>query len=385
MEQSILYAENSTPFNPFTSPLPDKPTRYYFLTSSRSSCLKSNRLPLLWDNVRAFGSKKQQKALNLFRKKYIKQLIIGYCNENGCSPVMIGSPPSSAKSDADFDMYSKEKDVDQVIMEINKIHHQRFIDPIEDMFDVNIYGTVADVFQNIRCNIERCVNQLPQKTMASQTTWAFIRVAEQISVHCPNFYEKLSEKHQKLYNECMERIKNLEVPADQKKAMYLKHLKMYLDGAKEKKPDMHKLSETYSTAKYYERETYKSIGATLNIVKKREDLPLEMLMDSIYDNLGFLAEVVFPEQCNVANSYKLMKATKYLARICKVMLAIQKDQKVNDILAFCNMLNNKRKRFQPMTAKHSAKIKALLSYKRNGPLWFFEAVYRFVSAFETAL
>jgi hypothetical protein len=360
MRHCFLFPENDwkSPIDICNGELLQAPTTYYFpLDKDAKACshiiTKDGKTfaKFTWENVVYSANKKQQKAFNLLRTRYVKTMIIDFCSNKQCQPVMVGSPPSSALSDIDFDFYSNKKDVVEVIHLINTEHHKFFKDSIENTFDINLYGTVSDIFANIPCTLEKCKN-IDSK---DQHIWAFMRVCQ----YGKSLYPMLSPHHKKLYKECVARKKLLHTPEHQHKLLYLKYLDEYLTMSKKKHFDPAKLAHTFSKAKFYERETYRSVGATLHIVKKKDDLPTPYLHDSIYDNFGFILEVAALKCYN--HDYKIMKICKYVSRICNALLILDPSRKdIRKLKDITHAINRKRKNIQKLAQLDLNKLFAIL-------------------------
>lgn len=384
--ECILYAEGmfDQPINIYKglNELNTVPTRYYMQTKkicSSEHVIKGDKIyvPFNWENVLQLGNKKQQAAFNKFRNEYVHELVIGYCEKNGCNPVPVGSAAISARSDIDFNMYSENKDVDYVIMQINKIHRKRFLDSMEELFDVNIYGTVVDIFDELLCGVGKCIS-LKKDAVQKQHVWAFLRAAEYIRDYANGFV--FSEKHQEIYNECLTLSKKLS-GKKQLHSIYLKNIKIYLSSVKTEK-DPAKLAQIYGKTKYYERETYRSVGATLHIVMKKKGLPVSLLQDSVYDNFGFAAEVLLTK--SICTRYrkdtKVYKTCKYIARICDALENMKKDfDGLQELKNFCESMNIRRKRMLPFLSSDFKKLcKIIGSPIKFEPVRFLQAIYDFL-------
>ena len=193
---------------------------FYFnkVTSSDPICNKYDNheyVPFEWDYVRLYANDKQKIAFNKFRRTYIKNIIIKACNKKICELKPIGSDPKTVASDADFDMYGQ--DVDEFIGKINKDHHKYFKKSMDVIFDINIYGTIADIFIGMNCAITGCVNHI--KNIDKQHQWAFIRAAEYLPIKLVN---SLSNYDKTLYVLCKKQIKSLGKHPDNKKYIIYK-------------------------------------------------------------------------------------------------------------------------------------------------------------------
>lgn len=375
----VVYAEGAlgTPIDLCSDGLLKAPSRYYMKAKRACSSEHIKKgddvyVPFNWENVLQLGTKKQQEAFNSFRNEYVRELVVGYCETHGCNPVPVGSAATSARSDIDFNMYSEKRDVDYVLMRINSLHKRRFLDPIDEIFDVNIYGTVVDIFDDLLCGAARCM-ALPKKDSERQHSWAFLRATEFIRDKAPGFV--VAEKHRELYEKCLTLSKELSNKKDYN-SMYLRNIRIYLRAAKTEK-DPSRLAEIYGKTKYYERETYRSVGATLHIVMKKTGLPPGLLLDSVYDNFGFAAEVLLtqPLCAGGRKDTRVYKTCKYIGRICDALEGMGKKD-VSDLKELCEEMNKRRKRMMPLLPGDYKRLcKALGAPARFDPVRFLQAIY----------
>lgn len=377
----LVYAEGDldTPIDLLKDKLIDTPTMYYMHV--KRSCANESiehkgkiYAEFNWENVLQLGSKKQQDAFNTFRNSYVKDLVLGYCDKHGCNPVPVGSAATSARSDIDFNMYSETKDVDYIIMNINRIHKKRFKVPIEELLDVNIYGTVVDVFDELLCGAGRCI-ALSLDESEKQHAWAFLRATEFIRDYTTGFV--LKEGHLKLYKKCMALSKKMSGKKDSH-SMYIRNIRIYLKSSKNEKNPA-KLAEIYGKTKYYERETYRSVGATLDIVMKKSGLPKSLLIDSVYDNFGFAAEVLLtPPLChNHPKDTRVYKTCKYVSRMCNALQKIKVDiDNLSELKELCDKMNNRRKKMLPLLSSDYKKLcKEIGAPTKFVPARFLQAIY----------
>ena len=124
-----------------------------------------------------------------------------------------------------------------------------------------------------------------------------------------------------------------------------------------------------------EKDTYSTQGASFAHVVNRNEYPeitkhlsIYMLIDAIFDNLGFIGQLIFhEEQCNdeFVQFTKVMKVSKYVERICNDLVLIMavpeannykqnKPTEFQNIATLSKDLNEKRKKMLPMTETSSS-------------------------------
>lgn len=369
-----------------------KPTSYCFETISKRQCTDQNIIhknnkrfaPFTWEYVLEWASSSQQQAFNKFRNDYVKHIVIDYSTTNKCIPEPVGSKPTSARSDIDFNMFCTDKSVVEVIHDINEAHYKWFVEPLEVMFDVNLYGTVATFFKTKLCKFEQC-SPMPRLTIHSQHVWAFQRTAEMIYMYAPSLIAMLSTTHQGLYDECIAQYKKLNMDRSHHKTMYLRNLAKYLKMENDNHVSASKIAHQYGLAKYYERETYRSVGALLHIVEKMKQLPPTMLHDSIYDNFGFILEILFESSnhCKKDKGPRIMKCCKYISRICNALMLMNPDNiEIQSLHLISKSIDKKRKALKKLSsADFKSLCKRLGCTSRYSEISFVKAVYmKLVSA-----
>lgn len=332
------------------------PTEFFFMNhfinnvpQCRFSVMK--RIPFEWNYVRLFASKEQKIAFNRFRSEYISNVITKPCMVNSsCRIEIAGSPPTSVASNADFNIEGKE--VHGVIKDIIDNHFRYFTKPIDVIFDINIYGTIATIFQKSFRNASSHSSQAVMR----QHLWAFVRVSQ----HLPLYLKQsiLSEEDFLKHIECTKMIAKLGRTPDIRK--YLVLVQKYLDHSSmpPNQINFEILAEQFSSSKYYENESYRSVGATLNVVNGQSKLSRNYLIDSLYDNFGFIVEILYDKRkCMIPIQERVMKTCKYIARMCHIVESL--DPKRNDVIllkSFAEYLNKKRKKMMTLTSNDERKL-----------------------------
>jgi hypothetical protein len=107
------------------------------------------------------------------------------------------------------------------------------------------------------------------------------------------------------------------------------------------------IANAFSIASFIEIESYRSVGAYLHIVEKLSNLPKTVLYDSIYDNLGFIYQILLGDHlCLDEQTIVLfVKSCKYIERITSAMLYIvnKPSKPLLRIHEQSNQINLKRK------------------------------------------
>lgn len=339
-------------------------------TSKIATNVNIEKKEFTWDNVRAYGTNEQKKAFNQFRRMYVTHLIQQFCynpkdeiinstidtsrTQNTCDYKIIGTPPDSVESDMDFDFKAMENaDIGVILTKISVEHHKYFDLELDELFDTNLYGSVF-VFDKDEHN-----NPSPQ-FIKDQNVWSWIRAVELLNnkkyVSTPlleQFRSNLISSHQTLFNNTLSKsneMSNNEVSSNKivfntspisrktfftteklspttnsqygtcptsrsKTENYRLNLSNYF--AKDYKNNFEGKTECFSSAKYYENETYRSLGAVLHIVNKLVDINENYFIHSVYDQFGFVVENILEEKLKKPTlDYLIPKTAKYIYRIC---------------------------------------------------------------------
>jgi hypothetical protein len=118
---------------------------------------------------------------------------------------------------------------------------------------------------------------------------------------------------------------------------------------------MNKIIQIYSLCKYLENDAYYSVGAYLHIVLKVKNLDDDKLLDSVYDNMGFMILNFFKYDDTLK---KLEKIAKYLLRITDAinqMKNVKNKSKSLDVYNICNEAITQK--------KHLKKLESLDQYE----------------------
>lgn len=316
---------------------------------SDSTYIDKVRIKFTWETLLSFGTDVQQEELNVFRRRYINYLLDGVC-VGQCKYITIGTPALSAKSDMDFDMSGVQ--IENVIKKVFEVHSQYFDDSLDLLFDVNLYGSVFNFDQYSK-------TKLSSEFSERQKLWSFVRIVETLifldEATQKRYIFELNNKHKQLYEAALYAIKTgfkIEVRkknttnvsknvTNNAKLMvrtksldkYAVHLGEYFskknvsnisrstnntNNSNVKTSKFFDVVESFSLAKFYERETYRSLGAVLHIVHKRETLvEKDFYLHSVYDNFGFVLEnLLHHKLCGNIFKNNILKIAKYLFRIC---------------------------------------------------------------------
>jgi hypothetical protein len=186
--------------------------------------------PFKWDYVLLYGTPEQKTAFNRFRIKYIRYLFDKVCLEldDACRDTLVGTYPSSAKSDIDYNISGK---ISEKIRRIAERHMELFDDSLDELFDINLYGTSFDA---------EIARQANFPVVDSQFVHAWLRVAKLgRGIEMSREHRELTEKALKL------RVRG----------NYVKNLELYLRASDKADIDFSDLVTLYSEAKYFEKRS----------------------------------------------------------------------------------------------------------------------------------
>lgn len=352
--------------------------------ANNNSSISKIRIKFTWKTLLLFGTVEQQNILNNFRFLYISHLLNNHC-KNGCKFEVIGTIANSPQSDMDFDLTGSS--IPKIITQIIKNHTQYFNEPLDVLFDINLYGSVFD------SKIEKMDNTIYNQ----QKIWSFVRVIEVMSLlnkeTQKRFYDSLNEIDKILYNDTLvflnhfvnfKRCKNMSVrnkylTIDCSKDMFVNNVNssefFYKNNSvvsnvkelikrksfteysqelsnyfREAKQDMSyfNIVNSFSFAKFQENETYRSLGAVLHIVQKQTSLiDKRYYIHSIYDNFGFVLENLLHDSlCGSIFKSNVLKVSKYISRIIDG-IKLYNETLLNDFLVklknLSDDLNNARR------------------------------------------
>jgi hypothetical protein len=304
---------------------------------------KNLLIHLTWENLFYLGTDEQRRMFNSFRLEYVKLLKKHLnCVDSNCDLIEIGTSTNiSYVSDIDmnislnFKTTSLDKVLDRItyiLTETHKYHFKHFNDSMDIMFDINIYASEFKINKKIISNQD-------------QHIWAFIRIIELCEKNTS--YTKIARKFIKkiipdLYDKTLEKYNDIL----QKKTNYINSLTIYYKNSVNDPNNIEKLIEDFSQSKFYEKETYRSVGAYLHIVGGKTDLDISLYYDSILDNYGFLIDnLLHNTECSKIDlTVKLLRVAKYFDRICQAMqFAKKNNEKIDKFKNICLILNNLRK------------------------------------------
>lgn len=320
---------------------------------------------LQWHLVTFFADSRQLKALDAFRKHYVQGLIRHHCQQaKQCFASYVGS--NTSKSDIDINLSCPT--VEDVIHNILRDHLQRFEDGLDTMFDSNLYGSVFHYLTKT-CNIDsihRMKSCYPRhKSTYKQRVWSFLRFVQALQKEStlsqslilrsmPLPYQKLAKDSRKLMRS-MQRKRG--------QVWYSKYLRLYMNITRRADHDPELVAERFSRCKYFENDAYYTVGAVLHIVEGATDLDKNTLYDSIYDNLGFAVEVILKHGIchSMLTSVKVMKACKYIARICDAYHKMTGKKNLDWLYNEAERLNLRRKMSSGLQQKDIESIHNLFS------------------------
>lgn len=334
------------------------------------------RVVFTWESILLFGTQQQQEQFNNFRREYVEYIIQSFCKDF-CKYKVIGTPATSPQSDMDYDLSGVR--IPNIIEQISSLHQRYFPYSLDIMFDVNLYGTVFNFKPHEK-------KPLDYKLNSRQKMWSFMRVVEVVmslqSAERQKFIQALNPSHQELFKNALVELRtefqnssvpnsrpitNVIVNANTKsntdKVIKSKSLKKYANLLGEytdkskcfnstlqnstlfnttnqntsscDTTDFYDLVEAFSRAKFQENETYRTLGAVLHIVQKRDDFKnrlqnTEYYLHSVYDNFGFVVENLLHDKlCGRLFKPNVLKVSKYVTRIINAMWLYDKDNIYN--------------------------------------------------------
>lgn len=330
---------------------------------------------LTWELLTLYGTVKQLKHYDRIRRKHVNKLMDTYCTvKQKCTVEMIGS--ISPKSDIDINLTSK-KNIDSVLKKIYKAHDKEYpSDSLEEMFDVNMYASVFH-FLDDRCTRTHHAKGAcfpPFSSDLRQRTWSFLRIVEfsfqkpvvkNTIVSLPA-YRCLYVKALALHDQLQQETSGLTV--SEKNQTYGQKIQLYLNALTESKT-AEGIEELFSSSKFLENDTYRSVGAVLHIVEKAPSLTNNVLFDSVYDNLGFILKNVYTGIIPFESSFetKFMRVGKYLERICDAIktMATATDT-IENISHLSGKLNRNRKNLEMPADRDVTQLLTLLEVDEHG-------------------
>lgn len=301
----------------------------------------------LWECIILFATQEQIDVFDDLRQQYVNYLLVESCSEKYKCDMQIFKRIGSKAQKSDIDYNIESQYSYEIIKRIMNIHQKYFKDNLSDIFDLNFYGSIINYeFTN------------PVEDYR-QTIWSYLRFVEIIEKLSNDkrisVLNSLSLKDKKLYNDTKTKLEQLEHEyknTDLHKN-YATSIQKYHEGNKSQEA-----YDLFSTSKFFERESYRSVGAFLFVVNNSKKLTVQMLIDCVYDNIGFIAEItVGVTICNVGKYiYRIVRIPKYIARCLEAIKVLRKKQSLKDskddeikkILKFCSRFNYKRKNVQQL-------------------------------------
>ena len=318
-------------------------------------CKDSNKylMELEWDLLVHGASPELKDIINDFRIIYSNKLR-AHLNETCkdlCTPKAVGTVDNiSYLSDIDINLnFSSKiqdnlKEINQVFNTIHNFHKKYFKRDYSDLFDINIYGSH---FDSDKCNNNNniCLNELA--SLKNQRLMSFSRLAQIFKEHGIIFNDPPIEFYE--MNNFLEKYKDtfhmIEDSKMNKLQYYINNLEKYYILIKEK--NFKKAATVFSLLKYFENETYRSVGAYLHIVVGLKDLPPVLYMDSAIDNLGFAVDnIVKRNDCvDIDFTWKMLRVAKYVERIIDAiqLSKVQNAPDLSKLKTLSQSLNTARK------------------------------------------
>ena len=320
-------------------------------------------VPLTWENLFHLGTHDQRCAFNVFRLAYVSvlnDLIQNVCTSEtdgrSIRPVRVcylrcvgTSTDISYASDVDmnveFRINEQSVPLDRVLYAIDELYSQIqrfnsywFDEDLATLFDVNYYATKwvqGEGGDAIKCSeplTSNCSRQVRDQHM-----WAFLRAVETVE-HLEKRRRELPSvaamRSMPLYRAALKKLEHLRSSSSSDTGTtYRTMAKAFYTTAKRAGRTVasttinNKLFRTFSNTKFYERETYRSVGAYVMVVEQKTDVHADFAMDSLLDNYGFLLENLFQKggRCFVIPlEVRLDRVAKYMDRMCTALLVYLK-------------------------------------------------------------
>jgi hypothetical protein len=266
-------------------------------------------------------------------------------------------------------------------------HTKTFKDPLDAMFDTNLYGSVFRYFKK-GCTHSTKVTDVcyPKHTSTyDQRVWSFIRLAQALHNESnalrTNVLATLSKPYRRLFDRATKLLQKLQHRKD-RQHWYNVYLTAYMKALKENK-DPRAISEAFSMCKFFENDAYYTVGAVLHIVEEKENIESNSLYDSIYDNLGFAVEIMFAYgTCHSSlNIIKVSKMCKYIARICDAYKKLTGSSSLDRLYTLSEKINTMRKQshvHQSKLRNQVDKLFHILGIQSDDPEDIVIGVVRFV-------
>lgn len=379
----------------------------------------SKYIEFTWSNLRIYGTEEQKTAANTLRnnyKKLIESFLQQQCRESICKVSFVGTTDVTFASDIDINLdinLTKDTTSNAIgsfidILDTAKVfHHRLFKLDMAEMFDINIYATSFTLKSVLTCeNEDKEVCTFKFASNPRQRTWSFMRAYDVLQSVKPDSQTLTNIKPMRIYQEAETLRKSIEKPG-QEQVDYLKNYyekkHALLSNPVPNETLLNEILENFSMSKYFEHETYRSIGAYLHVVEKAENLHYSLYIDAMLDNFGFLLDNLFSEDGCLNIEHRLLRVAKYLERMSDAIISYYNQVETrpeefkaerkfyNNIKAKSNAINNLRKTNGTPTPTEYIQL-----YNALGPLpnidekstipdceqWFYIIYLRFIRSFD---
>lgn len=311
-------------------------------------------IELSWENILNYGTFDQIQNFDKFRVNYINFLLQKYCNKNTtCVSERIGKVTAFSDIDINIENYLVENkfkyNIHEIIKNIYRHHYKLFKLDLDRLFDTNLYGVAFKFYDNNTKTF-----YIPDyKTNYSQRIWSCLRLAMISKNQIFNIGKYMNTN---LLSDATHKLHKLSELYGKKHRIntYIKNVEIYY-GLISKNASMNKIIQVYSLCKYLENDAYYSVGAYLHIVLKVKNLDDPKLLDSVYDNMGFMIFNFFKYDDPLK---KLEKIAKYLLRITDAINQMQSVKNRDLSIKVYNICN------EAITQKkHLKKLESLDQYE----------------------
>lgn len=314
---------------------------------------QSYRVQMNWERLILFGSDAQIRHFDRLRQIYIQKLLKKHTRRfYKCTIDYIGS--HSPKSDIDIELYCSSH-LELVHHSILQDHSSKYPHiSLNELYDINLYSTIYH-YLNPQCTTTKklLLSCYPKQTSNKrQRQWSFVRIVESLMELSPSSRKRILDSFpsslQSLYKDTTTLL--VDIRKKYKNHTQMDYMLYYIGLLKHRTEPPETIAEAFSMASWGEIETYRSIGAILHIVEEIPKLQPSLYYDSIYDNLGFIYDIMcrktlcFKEQ----TIYHFVRSTKYMGRILNAMASIHSNINIQCLQSMANAINQKRKAMIPM-------------------------------------
>ena len=313
----------------------------------------SYKLQMTWERLMLFGSDAQIRHFDRLRQIYIQHLLKKHTRSfDKCTIQYIGS--HSPKSDIDIELYCPNH-LESIHQSIQQDHKSKYPHvSLNELYDINLYSTIYHYLDPMCTTTKKLLlSCYPKQTSTKrQRQWSFVRMVESLmelpSSSRKRILDSFPSSLQHLYNDAKELLGD--VRKKYKNQTQLNYMIVYVGMLQRRMDSPESIAEAFSMASWGEIDTYRSIGAILHIVEEIPKLQPSLYYDSIYDNLGFIYDLMcrkslcFKEQ----TTYHFVRATKYMGRILNALESIHKDPTMKPLQQLTKQINQKRKAMVPI-------------------------------------